>query len=398
MRLPPECYQMYQVIEQRFPNLRPSQQVGLAVWVYGSILSQSACQNTVIAALTVVGAWHSVRQYLREWLYNGGDKASPCNTQVEVSLCFAPLMGWLMSWWKADQLALAIDSTMHKDRVNALVISVLYRGCAIPVAWHILPANRPGVWVEPIVGLLSLMGPAVPDHLQVLVMTDRGLWSPRLWKGIKARGWHPLMRLKSNTVFQPVGGCRLPAMRLLPGPGHAWVGAGTAFRLRHVQRFGTLIVMWDEGQKEPWLVLTDLPVHQVGVSWYGLRVWIELGFRALKGVGLQWQRTRRTDPQRVTRHWLVLAVAMMWIMAYGTRIEDADAQRLPPARLRSPAVRLAPKRRKVSLFKLGMEWMRQHLPKGRIWQRLWLVPEPWPVAPAGLHISYHLATHSLAVL
>jgi hypothetical protein len=40
-------------------------------------------------------------------------------------------------------------------------------------------------------------------------------------------------------------------------------------------------------------------------------MWIEFGFRALKGLGWRWERTRRTDPDRVARHWLVLAVATL---------------------------------------------------------------------------------------
>lgn len=62
MRYPPEWYQMNKTIAERFPNLRPAQQRGLALWVYGSILAQSACQNAVIAALLAVGAWHTLRQ------------------------------------------------------------------------------------------------------------------------------------------------------------------------------------------------------------------------------------------------------------------------------------------------------------------------------------------------
>jgi hypothetical protein len=32
----------------------------------------------------------------------------------------------------------------------------------------------------------------------VLVLTDRGLWSRRLWKRIRDLGWHPLMRLQDS--------------------------------------------------------------------------------------------------------------------------------------------------------------------------------------------------------
>jgi hypothetical protein len=382
MHLPQEWYQMNQTIEQHFPELRPAQQRGLSLWVYGTILAQSACQNAVITALVGVGFWGSLRQYLREWLYDGPDKARPCHTQVEVALCFAPLLRWVLSWWQGNQLALAIDATLHGDQVCALVISVLYRGRALPVAWHILPANKKGPWLWPILNLLRQLAPATPQTMTVLVLTDRGLWSPRLWQEINSLGWHPLMRVKNNTTFQPLGGRRQPAWQLVPGPGHAWIGQGSAFRQPKLCRFGTLLVVWAEGQTEPWLVLTNLPPEDVGVGWYGLRVWIELGFRALKGVGWQWQHTRRTNPQRVSRHWLVLAVAMLWVLAYGTRAEDAETQGLPPGRLLKPPPQPRwVQKRKVSLFRQGRSWLTRQLLQGRIWQSVWLAPEPWPAIP-----------------
>ena len=61
----------------------------------------------------------------------------------------------------------------------------------------------------------------------------------------------------------------------------------------------------------------------MGPSWYALRFWIELGFKALKSLGWKWDKTRRTDPDRVSRHWLVLSVATLLSLAYGTRVEDA---------------------------------------------------------------------------
>jgi hypothetical protein len=389
MRLPRECYQMEQTLAHYFEDLRPPQRLGLALWVYGTVLAQSACQSAVVIALLSIGAFNSVRQHLRQWLYDGPDKANPCHSQLEVKLCFAPLVRWVIALWQADCLALAIDSTLHKDRVCVLVVSVLYRGCAIPVAWCSLPANQKGPWVAPIMELLGAIKPAVPSDMRVLVMSDRGLWSPRLWNQIRSLGWHPLMRLKTNTVFQPQGGCRLPAMRLVAGVGHAWVGAGTAFRATNERRFGTLVVMWDEGQKEPWVLLTDLDPQEVGVSWYGLRMWIELGFRVLKSMGWQWQRTRRTDPQRVARYWLVLAVATLWVMAYGTRAEEAEAKGLEPSQLRTPPAVFNSQSRLISVFRRGQSWMRVQLSRGRLWTRLWLRPEPWPSPSAHLQVSYH---------
>ena len=100
------------------------------------------------------------------------------------------------------------------------------------------------------------------------------------------------------------GRSRLPARAFVPRPDTAWTGKGTAFSsAAAAKRRCTLLAVWYVEQEEPWIILTGLPPDQVGVSWYVLRFWIELGFKALKSLGWQWQRTRRIDPTRISRHW-----------------------------------------------------------------------------------------------
>ena len=306
-RIPPvkpggRCgYQMRQVIETHLPHLTQSQLTGLAWWVCGTILAGSACQNAVASALSTRGNWNNLRQYLREWLYDGGDRARPCKTELDVSLCFAPLLRWVLAWWRSGRLALAVDPTLKGDGATAIVISVVYRGCAIPVAWRILRANQRGAWMDPIVELLQALAPAVPREMTVVVLCDRGLASPKLWKQILAQGWHPYMRYPKNVTFCAEGGRRLPARAFVPRPDTAWIGRGTAFGRAAAKRRCTLLAVWYVEQEEPWIILTDLPPEEVGVSWYALRFWIELGFKpalgpdrgAVKSLGWQWDKTRR---------------------------------------------------------------------------------------------------------
>ena len=96
MRIPAPCYQVHQLLTEVFPHLRPAECRGLAVWVVGAILAGSACQTAVISALTPLGLGAAaLRQRLREWTYDGADRACPCATTLEVARCFAPLLRWI---------------------------------------------------------------------------------------------------------------------------------------------------------------------------------------------------------------------------------------------------------------------------------------------------------------
>lgn len=388
MRLLPEWSPIRELLATRLPCLRPAQVTGLTWWVVGAVLAESACQTAILTALAPVAAGHALRQRLREWLADGTDHALPSPYQVEVTACFPWLLRWLLGWWQGSALALALDATSLGDRLVVLSVSVLYRGTAIPVAWHVLPANRPGTWLPGIETLFATLAPAIPLTMRVLVLTDRGLWSPRIWDRIRCAGWYPLLRIRHEATVRPIGQQRVRARSLVPGPGHAWIGAATIYRHKVKQRRGTVLVVWAADQSEPWILVTSLPATRVGPCWYALRTWIELGFRALKRLGWQWERTRRTDPDRVARHWLVLAVLTLLTVAVGTRVEDAHLLGRLPAQVRTPpTTALAPIARQVSVFAQGRSHLRWLLLHGRrLWLRLWLRPETWPDPPAELVI------------
>ena len=187
----------------------------------------------------------------------------------------------------------------------------------------------------------------------------------------------------------------MPARRLVSGPGNSFIGSGSAFRAKSKRLKGTIIVIWDEGQDEPWIILTDLPPKEAGASWREMRFWIETGFKALKSVGWQWRKTRRTDPARVERHWPVLSVATPLTLATGSRVEDAQALKRDPSALRAPP-KAAPERNRIaSVFRLGLATLSRLLTNGRMRRRARLLPEPWPPPPDGVKVVCHTEIQNL---
>src|SRR5262249_5920664 len=120
----------------------------------------------------------------------------------------------------------------------------------------------------------------------------------------------------------PAGEKRRRALQtFVPRVGAQWCGTGEAFKDAPKRLGCTLLARWDAGYKDPWLVLTDLPPQEAAVCWYGLRAWIEPGFKRVKSGGWDWQKSRMTDAGRAERLWLVLAVATWWCLLVGGEAE-----------------------------------------------------------------------------
>jgi hypothetical protein len=174
----------------------------------------------------------------------------------------------------------------------------------------------------------------VPAETLVLATADRGMYARWLFACIRANGWVPLLRINTGGNYRPEGETEWrPLAGLVQRPGQRWVGRAECFSGSDARLTCTLVAWWAPGAEGPWVLVTSLSPAEVEAAWYSLRMWIEAGFRDVKSDGFRWMSTRTTDPARVERQWLVLAVAMLWALATGTAVEAVEAgrpSRVPP--------------------------------------------------------------------
>jgi len=190
----------------------------------------------------------AVRQQLREFCYEATAKRGTARCALTVEPCFVPLLAWVVDQWEGTQLALALDATTLGTRFTVLAISVVSRGCAIPVAWTVLPATAKQAWRREWWRRLRQGRRAVPRSWTVIVLADRGLYARWLFRRIPRLGWHPFLRINTGGTFRPKGQVRgLPLKTLVPAPGTAWQGTGIAFKGRHRQLHCTLLACWEAG-------------------------------------------------------------------------------------------------------------------------------------------------------
>jgi hypothetical protein len=195
-------------------------------------------------------------------------------------------------------------------------------------------------------------------------------------------GWHPLVRLHTGGSWRPTGAtCGWPGTRGAPRPGTR--GRGTGWALTRHPGACTLLARWEEGEKDPWRLLTDVAPEARDAGWDGWRAWIAQGVKSPQRAGWQWHRTRMRAPDRAARRWLAVAGATLWLRSVGGEADEPmpastwlDVTGWCPAR---PRTRRATRLRLVSVCRQGwgrrlVARLRQDpLPGGR------LVPEPWPV-------------------
>jgi hypothetical protein len=377
-------------VSTAFAHLSKSQAVGLALWSAGIALTGSGGISQISALLAMVlhqkeGA---VVQRLREWYLEAQLKSGDRRRDLEVTSCFAPLLRWIVQSLvgSSGRLALALDATSLGERWTVLAVSVLVRGCAIPVAWKVLPAQAKGSWRPHWEHLLTHLAGSVPPDWLVVVLADRGLYARWLYQAIVRCGWHPFLRINLGVKVRPIGTEQFDWLsRWVPQAGARWQGEVECFVQKHSRLCCSLLLAWEAGYEYPWAVITDLPAEQANIAWYALRAWIEASFKDLKRGGWGWQHSKMEQANRVERLWLAMAVALVWTIRLGSQADsqlpEGNLKQLPPTHIahqrlkgppgRRPARRLScPQRGRLVL--LAALVRAEDLPLGAI------VAEPWP--------------------
>lgn len=326
----------------------------------------------------------TLRQCLREWCWEVRAKKGEKRQAVDVTTCFGALLKWVVSSWRTEekQIALVLDATHLKANFVVLAISVVYRGCAIPVAWKVTQAEHKGSWKGAWLDLLRRLHGQIPLDWNVLVLADRGLYADWLFVGIRRQGWHPFLRINSQGKYRLLRSSQWQSLsQLVTRPGKEWSGAVVCFKSHPLR--ASLLLGWEDGYQDAWLILTSLFPDQANVAWYGMRSWIECGFKHTKRGGWQWQSTRMQDPERASRLWLAMAVATLWVVQVGGEADHnlppSSLETLPPTHIARRRAKPTSRPRLVTCFKRGIMTIlialfHQHpLPFGSF------LPPPWPL-------------------
>lgn len=322
--------QCQQVISSTDGRRRPAWR--LAVLVTALITAQSTILARLAAAVVRVGCTatrdpDAAARGLRRILSDPMLRDPGAYQQL-----LAQRMDWEAYRRSGQPVRLVVDESSRSDQVHLLRVGVAGWGTSLPVAWAISAQNvalAPGAYWAAMDRVLAGAQAVVPADLAVLVLADRAYDVPAFVDRVTARGWHWVVRAqtRSSLRFRTWQGreealaARVAAV--LPRPGCRWKARGAVFKGAG-WRTASVVGQWAAGQREPVVVLTDLPPRWEVLAWYSNRFWIEPSFRADKSAGWGWE----DSGVQGLEHHAVLLVAMAWatLLVAGVGMGEARAR------------------------------------------------------------------------
>lgn len=313
----------YRAIKKAILQLYPTKPQGnlarhlttLVGLVSGIVLSKS-CQLPKVAS-KVPGDVHPdsrTKQFSR-WVNNDA---------ITFDRYFLPFLERLLVGLAACRpLVLVIDGSVVARGCVTLMVSVLYGGRALPLAWLVISGAKGHFPAETHVALLREVRTYLPVGARVILLGDGEFDSPELQAEATGYGWDYVCRTAKNILISADGNTWSSLEALGVTRGSRVFRKGVQFTQ---QAYGPVLVIawWGRAYTEPIYLVSNLTHVQEACDWYRKRARIETFFADQKSRGFQVDRSHVSDPVRVTRLMMAACLAYLWVIYLGTLAHDED--------------------------------------------------------------------------
>jgi hypothetical protein len=336
-----DCVRRYRAIREALNNAYPEEPRG----------NRARHLNTLAALISgIVGAKHSHLPKLAGEVPDGTKPASRVkrferwltNDTITWELYFLPFVEVLLASLAAQTLVLVMDGSGVGRGCVTLMLSVVYRGRALPVAWLVVNGKK-GHFPETChVELVNRVRDRLPAGADVVLGGDGEFDGTDLQATVAEAHWHYVCRTAKNMLVYEAG----DAFHLADLP----LSPGERLGLPEVQvtqdRYGPVLAIgwWAKDQQEPWYLITNFELVEEACRFYQKRFRIETFFSDQKSRGFRLHPSHLNHPERLSRLLRAACLAYLWIVYLGALAQRDGWQ----------ALIHRPDRCDWSLFQLGL--------------------------------------------
>jgi hypothetical protein len=346
-------------IQQLWPAERITRLRNFA-WLLAGIFTSRSVQLCFIA-LKIPGAAKqpSLTRRLSRFLDNNA---------VKVRAWYEPIArNWLETLAApVGEVRLIVDTTRVGFGHRLLMVAVAYRRRALPLAWSWVKIKKGHTTADVQLALLRYVHSLVPPGARVLLVGDSEFGAVEVLRQLDDWCWQYVLRqtakhqvqLTADRAWQNFG-------QSVSGPGQRCWLPGVVFTLRHAYRTN-LVAYWQVGEKEPWLLATNLDSLTAALKAYRLRMWIEEMFGDLKGHGFDLESTHLVHDDRLSRLTLAVVMLYLWLVSAGAQaIKNGNRHWVDRV-----------DRRDLSIFQIGFRWIERRITNDQ--------PFSLPLTPLGV--------------
>lgn len=263
----------------------------------------------------------SIQRRFARWLHN---------RRISVMPLYAALLRPVLADFQDRQVYLALDTTMLWNTYCVVYISLIYRGRVLPLAWKVMEHPGASVAFKDDRSLLVFLERQFKGRA-VYLLADRGFVHRELMGWIKqASRWHFRIRHKAGIGLYRCKGGYFPPLSWHAAPGQVVCYHGVYVTGQYEKVH--LVVGWQRGAEEPWVILSDEPTWPETLAEYAVRFDREAGFLDQKSNGFRWESSQLRDRHALRRLCWVMAVATWILVCQGGAVVAEGKRRVvdPP--------------------------------------------------------------------
>jgi len=211
-------------------------------------------------------------------------------------------------------LVLIMDSSDVGRNCVALMLSVQYRGRALPIGWLVISGKKGHFTQARHLQLVSAIKGLIPAGADVVFLGDGEFDGTELQQELDEFGWKYACRTASNTILYDDE--EFSFQDLLLKPGMCLSIEDVSFTR---QRYGPVLAVawWRIDQKEPIYLVSNFDLKEEVCYWYQKRFKIETFFSDQKSRGFHLHKSHLSDPSRLARLMQAACLAYLWIVYIG---------------------------------------------------------------------------------
>ncbi|CAA9385643.1 MAG: transposase, IS4 family protein [uncultured Chloroflexia bacterium] len=363
-----DTYRRYRAIKhgllQFFPHLtghRERHLNTLVALICGLAGSQRAHLSSIADHAPSHGAdQESVITRFRRWLKN---------EKTTITGWFLPVAEALLANLAQQPLVLVIDGSVVGRGCLALMLSVVYHGRALPLAWIVVKGKKGHFPQQTHCDLLAQIQELIPEGADVTVLGDGEFDGTEFQAALRKLKWKYVCRTAPNLLMSVEGrtftiGAMAPTRGEKLGVRPAWVTA---------EEYGpvSILAIWEAAYEEPLYLVTNMVDLEAAIRLYRKRAHVETFFSDQKSRGFHIHKSHLSEPVRLMRLLIASCLAYLWLVYLGVcALHDDWLKRLHRQ-----------DRCDLSLFRLGLRLLARCLKDDIPLPEGFLVPARLPHKP-----------------